>query len=152
MGAAIGAGMAATDALLFGRRTFATMAAAFEQSDDPFAAHFRAMPKYVASRTLTASDVTWANTEVLPAADAIGAIRALRERPGRDMQVIGSSDLTRQLVAADLVDEYVLMIEPILLGGGKRAFPDDGVARTLQLVSTTVATTGVIVCTYRPVR
>ena len=90
--------------------------------------------------------------QVPGAGNAIGAIRALRERPGRDLQVFGSSDLSRQLVAADLVDEYVLMIEPILLGGGKRAFPDDGVARTLELVSTTVAATGVIVCTYRPVR
>ena len=152
MGAAVGAGMASTDGLLFGRRTFLGMAAAFAASDDPFAAHFNATPKYVASRTLRPEDITWANSELLPADDAIGAIRALRERPGRDIQVLGSSDLARQLVRADLVDEYVLMLEPILLGGGKRVFPDDGVARTLELVSATTASTGVVICTYRPVR
>jgi len=152
MGAAIGAGMAETDALLFGRRTFAAMAAAFADSDDPFAAHFNAMTKYVASRTWTAADVTWQNSVLLPAADAIAAIRDLRARPGRDVQVLGSPTLARQLVAADLVDEYTLMIEPILLGGGKRVFPDDGAARPLELVSVATASTGVLVCTYRPVR
>lgn len=151
MGAAIGAGMERTDALLFGRRTFATMAAAFAESDDPFAAHFTNTTKYVASRTYRPSDITWANTHLLPAEDAIGAIRDLKAQPGRDLQVFGSSDLTRQLIAADLVDEYLLMIEPIRLGGGKRLFPDDAQARQLQLVSHQVTSTGVIVCTYRPV-
>jgi dihydrofolate reductase len=152
MGAAIDAGMATVDALLFGRRTYATMAAAFAESDDPFATHFRGLPKYVASRSYAAADVSWANTTLLPASDAVGAIRELKAGPRRDLQVFGSSDLARQLIAADLVDEYVLMVEPIRLGGGKRLFPDDGQARPLELVSHQVAPTGVIVCTYRPVR
>ena len=63
---------------------------------------------------------------------------------------MGSSNLASQLVEHDLVDEYRLMIEPILLGGGKRLFPDDGQARPLELVSTTTASTGVLICAFRP--
>ena len=66
------------------------------------------------------------------------------------MQVMGSASLAAQLIEHDLVDEYRLMIEPILLGGGKRVFPDDGRARALELVSTTATGTGVLICTYRP--
>ena len=66
------------------------------------------------------------------------------------MQVMGGASLAAQLIEHDLVDEYRLMIEPILLGGGKRLFPGDGRARPLELVSTTTASTGVQICTYRP--
>jgi dihydrofolate reductase len=76
-------------------------------------------------------------------------VRGLRD--GEGLQVMGSSKLASQLVEHDLVDEYRLMIEPILLGGGKRIFPDDGQARPLELVSTTTAATGVLISTYRPV-
>ena len=76
----------------------------------------------------------------------------LRERDGGAIQVWGSSSLATQLIQHDLVDEYRLMIEPVLLGGGKRLFPGDGQARPLELVSATTAATGVQVCTYRPAR
>jgi dihydrofolate reductase len=79
-------------------------------------------------------------------------VRRLRERDGKGVQVMGSPTLAAQLVEHDLVDEYRLMIEPILLGGGKRLFPEDGAARRLELVSTTTAGTGVLICVYRPVR
>ena len=83
--------------------------------------------------------------------DALGAIRALRDRPGdRAIQVWGSSSLALQLVEHDLVDEFRLLIEPILLGGGKTIFPRDGRARPLELISVTQAKTGVLVCAYRP--
>jgi dihydrofolate reductase len=111
-----------------------------------------AIQKYVVSRTLTPDDLTWNNSTLLPADDAIGAIKKLREQPGGDMQVMGSSSLATQLVGNDLVDEYRLMVEPILLGGGKRIFPDDGRARPLELVSTTTSNTGVLICAYRPAR
>jgi dihydrofolate reductase len=143
--------MSSTEALLFGRRTWATMAAAWpERAGDPFADRMNAIPKYVASRTLGAGDLTWANSTLLPADDAIGAVRELRARDGGCLQVMGSPTLASQLIAADLVDEYRLMVEPILLGGGKRLFPDDGRARTLRLVSATTTATGVQLCTYRP--
>jgi dihydrofolate reductase len=151
MGQAIDEVMNGTEALLFGRRTWQTMAGAWpERAGDEFADRMNAIPKYVASRTLTQDDLTWTNATLLPADDALGAIRDLRERDGQGLQVMGSSALARQLVEHDLVDEYRLMIEPILLGGGKRIFPGDGRARPLELVSVTQAGTGVLICTYRP--
>jgi dihydrofolate reductase len=151
MGPAIDEVMQTTEALLFGRRTWQTMAAAWpRRAGDPFADRMNEMPKYVASRTLTAEDLDWTNSSLLPGDDAIGAIRDLRGRDGGDIQVMGSSSLAAQLVVNDLVDEYRLMLEPILLGGGKRIFPEDGRARRLELVSTKPTSTGVLICTYRP--
>ena len=151
MGAMIDDVMSNTEALLFGRRTWQTMATAWPaRAGDPFADRMNEIPKYVASRTLTQEDLTWAGSTLLPADDAIGAVRELRAREGGGLQVMGSASLATQLVEHDLVDEYRLMIEPILLGGGKRVFPDDGRARPLELVSTTTAPTGVLICAYRP--
>jgi dihydrofolate reductase len=152
MGGAIDEVMNQTDALLFGRRTWEGMASAWpERAGDPFADRMNAIPKYVASRTLTAEDAAsrWNNTTLLGGGDAIGAIRELRDRDGGGVQVWGSSSLARQLVEQELVDEYRLMIEPILLGGGKTIFPTDGQARPLELISVTQAKTGVLVCAYR---
>ena len=150
MGPAIDEVMTRTDALLFGRRTWQGMAAAWpERGGDPFADRMNEITKYVASRTLSEDDMTWPGSILLPADDAIGAVAKLREREGRGLQVMGSSSLAAQLVEHDLVDEYVLMIEPILVGGGKRIFPEDGRARPLELVSTATAATGVLICTYR---
>jgi dihydrofolate reductase len=151
MGPVIGEVMDRTDALLFGRRTWQGMAAAWPgRAGDPYADQMNAIKKYVVSRTLTQDDLTWNNTTLLPADDAIGAIRRLREQLGGAMQVWGSSSLASQLISHDLVDEYCLMVEPILLGGGKRLFPDDRRARPLELVSTTTSGTGVLICFYRP--
>jgi dihydrofolate reductase len=150
MGPVLGEIMDKTEALLFGRRTWQGMAAAWpERAGDPYADQMNALPKYVASRTLTQDDLSW-NSTLLPPDDAIGAVRELRARDGKGLQIWGSASLATQLVAHDLVDEYVLMIEPVLLGGGKRVFPDDGQARPLELVSTVITSTGVLVCTYRP--
>jgi dihydrofolate reductase len=110
------------------------------------------LPKYVASRTLSAGDMTWSGSELLPADDAIGAVRELRSREGVGVYVLGSASLAQQLVEHDLVDEYMLMLEPITVGGGKRRFPDDGRARGLELVSAEATNTGVVMCTYRVVR
>jgi dihydrofolate reductase len=151
MGPAIDDVMSRTEALLFGRRTWQTMAAAWpERGGDEFADRMNDLPKYVASRTLTQADLTWTNSTLLPADDALGAVAALRERDGGDVQVMGSPSFAAQLVERDLVDEYRLMIEPVLLGGGKRLFPSDGRARPLELVSVTQASTGVLICAYRP--
>src|SRR5687767_14630336 len=98
MGPVFGEAVETTDALLFGRRTWQTMAAAWPgRAGDPFADHMNAVPKYVASRTLTEADLSWNNTTLLPAADAIGAVRELRNQPGRDIHVMGSSSLSAQL-------------------------------------------------------
>lgn len=153
MGPAIDDVMQRSDALLYGRRTWQGMAAAWpDRAGDPFADTMNSIRKYVASRTLTETDMTWENSTLLPADDAIAAIRELREQDGRGVQVWGSTSLAKQLVEHDLVDEYMLMIEPILLGGGKRLFPEDGQARPVELVSATAAATGTVICNYRRVR
>jgi dihydrofolate reductase len=108
-----------------------------------------AIKKYVASRTLTQADMTW-NSTLLSADDAVGDVAALRRQDGGDMVVWGSASLVTALVAAGQVDELNLMIEPILLGGGKRIFPDDGTARPMELVKCVTTATGVQVCTYHP--
>lgn len=155
MGAAIDEGMQDTEALLFGRRTWEVMASAWpERAGDPFADRMSAIPKYVVSRTLSAEEASsrWNNTTLLGGdGDAIEAIRSLAA-DGSDagIQVMGSASLARQLVENDLVDEYRLMLEPILLGGGKTIFPSDGQARRLDLVSVTQTKTGVLICIFRP--
>ena len=155
MGADIGEVMERTDALLFGRRTWDGMAAAWpERAGDPYADQMNAIRKYVVSRTLSAEDASsrWNNTTLVGGdGDAIGAIRSLRANSGDGgIQVWGSASLARQLVEHDLVDEYRLMLEPILLGGGKTIFPTDGRARPLELVAVTQAKTGTLICAYRP--
>src|SRR5687767_3007030 len=119
MGTAIGEGMANVEALLYGRRTWQVMADAWpERAGDPFADQMNAFDKYVASRTLTPDDMRWNTT--LRSKDALSDIAAMRERDGGDLVIWGSATLVRSLLSEGLVDELVLMIEPILLGGGKR--------------------------------
>jgi dihydrofolate reductase len=146
--------MGQTEALLFGRRTWEVMASAWpDRAGDEFADRMNAIPKYVVSRTLTEDEASsrWNNTTLIGGEDAFGAIRKLREQDGDGgIQVMGSSSLALSLVENDLVDEYRLMLEPILLGGGKTIFPTDGNARPLELMSVTQAKTGVLICAYRP--
>jgi len=153
MGPAIGEVMEGTEALLFGRRTWETMAAAWpERAGDPFADRMNEIRKYVASRTLGPDHLGWNNSTLLPADDVIGAVRKLRADAGGDLLVMGSPTLGATLIGHDLVDEYRLMIEPVVLGGGKRLFPGDGTLRALDLVSSSTSGTGVHICTYRPAR
>jgi len=142
-----------TDALLFGRRTWQVMAGAWPaRAGDPFADWINAVEKHVVSNTLSEADLRWAPTSLIRGAGLIAAVTALQQRPGRDVNVIGSAHLGRSLLEADLVDELNLMIEPIALGGGKGIFPTDGVARRFELVSATTAGTGVQVCRYARAR
>ena len=151
MGAAVGEGMSTADALLFGRRTWQGMAAAWPgRAGDPYADQMNAVKKYVASRTLTPDHLTWNNSTLLSPDHAVADVAALREQEGRDVVMWGSGSLVTALLAEGLVDELHLMIEPILLGGGKRIFPEDGMARPLELVGSVTASTGVQLCTYRP--
>ena len=153
MGAAIDEAMQKTDAYVFGRKTWQVSAEAWpqRQGEDPFADKLNSIPKYVASRTLSNDDVAvWNNSRLLPAEDALGAIKELKQQEGGDLSCYGSANLAAQLIANDLVDELNLMIEPVILGGGKRLFPEDGVLRGFELVSSTTASTGVHICKYRP--
>jgi dihydrofolate reductase len=105
-------------------------------------------PKHVASRTLT-DPLEWQNSSVLPG-PLPEAIAALKEQDEGDLLVIGSTVLVHSLLQHGLVDELRLMIDPVLVGGGKRLFPDDGELRSLRLVDQEVTTTGTIIATYRP--
>lgn len=151
MGGAIDAVMADTEALLFGRRTWEVMAAAWPDraGADPFADRMNAVTKHVVSTTL--DDVgEWDNSHLVDGDDPIDAIAALRAQPGGTLLVMGSTRLTNTLFQAGLVDELLLMISPVLLGGGKSIFPDDREMRALELVTVTQAASGAVVCTYRP--
>jgi dihydrofolate reductase len=150
MGGAFTAALDETEALLFGRRTWQGMAGAWpERAGDPFADRMNAIPKYVVTATLGDDELTWNNTTRIPGEQAVARIRELHETDGGNLLVMGSPTLARTLLQAGLVDELRLMIEPVILGGGKTIFPDDGALRTLELVSTVTSSTGVHVCTYR---
>ena len=151
MGAAVVDGMSTVEALLFGRRTWQGMAAAWPgRAGDPYADQMNAITKYVVSRTLTENDLSWNNTTLLSGDRAVADIAALRGQDGGDLLIWGSVSLVVTLLAESMVDELNLMIEPILLGGGKRIFPEDGTARPMQLVKCVTTGTGVQMCTYHP--
>ena len=151
VGGAFDGALNAADALLFGRRTWQTMAAAWpERAGDAFADRMNAIPKYVVSATLGDDALTWDNTTRIPGDGAVARIRELRETEGGNLLVMGSPTLVRTLMSEGLIDELRLIVMPVILGGGKSIFPDDGGLRTLELVSTATSGTGVNVCTYRP--
>jgi dihydrofolate reductase len=139
-------------ALLQGRRTYEVSAAAWPEREGAFADWINATEKYVVSDTLSSADVTWPPTTIVRGADHVRDIAALKEHIEGDIYIYGSLALVRSLLAAELIDELVLMIEPITLGGGKTLFPTDGVARKLELLSARTTATGVQICRYRPRR
>jgi dihydrofolate reductase len=150
MGSAIDEVAKRTDALLYGRRTWQVMAGAWPgRAGDPFADWINSAEKHVVSDTLTEDDITWGPTSLIRGADLVAAVNALRERPGREVNVMGSAQLVRSLLAEGLVDEMNLMIEPVVLGGGKSIFPADGTMRPFELVSAATTATGVQVCRYQ---
>ncbi|MFE1246409.1 dihydrofolate reductase family protein [Streptomyces sp. NPDC058735] len=150
LGGAFDAALGRADALLFGRRTWQTMGAAWpERAGDPFADRINALKKYVVSDTLTESDLTWNNSELIPGGQAVARIRELHESEGGEIAMMGSATLVRTLLSEGLVDELQLIVMPVLLGGGKSVFPKDGMKRPMELVSTTTARTGAQVCVYR---
>ncbi|MFD9751107.1 dihydrofolate reductase family protein [[Kitasatospora] papulosa] len=150
VGGAFDTALKDADALLFGRRTWQTMAGAWpERAGDPFADRMNSIPKHVVSSTLREDELTWSGTTLVPGATALDRIRELRAAEGRDLLVMGSPTLARTLLHEGLADELRLMIMPVIVGGGKTIFPGDGALRPLSLVSTAISGTGVHVCTYR---
>jgi dihydrofolate reductase len=141
-----------SEVLLQGRRTYQVSSAAWPERSGGFADWINAAQKYVVSDSLSDADVTaWTPTSIIRTADLVTEVGRLREQPGGDIYVYGSLTLVRALLAGGLVDELVLMIEPITLGGGKTLFPSDGEARRFELVSAATTATGVQVCRYQPV-
>ncbi|GAB2743063.1 dihydrofolate reductase family protein [Streptomyces bullii] len=150
VGGAFDAALEEADALLFGRRTWQAMAGAWpERAGDPFADRMNAIQKYVVSGTLGDSDLTWDNTTRIPGDDAVAHLRKLRESDGGTLLVMGSPTLARTLLSEGLVDELRLIVMPVILGGGKSIFPDDGTKAAFELVSTTTGPAGAQVCVYR---
>ena len=140
---------AKSDALLQGRRTYEASAAAWpSRSGDPFTDWINRVQKYVVSDTLNESDALWNPTTIIRGADLLRTVSELRARSGGYIYVYGSATMVRWLLAADLVDELLLTIEPIILGGGKTIFSQNGKAIPFTLESTTRASTGAQVCRY----
>jgi dihydrofolate reductase len=148
---AMGKGMAQGADLLFGRRTYEDFFAVWPgRKDNPFTAVLDNSRKFVASKTLR-EPLPWQNSTLL-SGDAGETVARLKEQPGQDLAVLGSGDLLRTLAQHGLVDTYVLLIHPLLLGRGRRLFADDAPYRALRLVDSVTTTTGVVIATYHPER
>jgi dihydrofolate reductase len=138
-----------SDALLQGRRTYQVSAAVWpSRSGDPFTDWINRVQKYVVSNTLTERDATWSPTTIIRGDDFVRTVTELRARSGGYIYVYGSATMVQSLLAADLVDELLLTIEPIILGGGKTIFARNGKALPFTLESTAKASTGAQVCRY----
>jgi dihydrofolate reductase len=144
-------GIVGAGGFLLGRRTYEIFASYWPnapEEEQVIAEPLNTKPKYVASSTLT-GPLQWQNSTVLQG-DVAEAVTALKQEDVEDLHVIGSAHLVQTLIENDLVDEFRLMIDPLVLGGGKRLFPDDGALRPLRLVDSQVTTTGAILATYAP--
>ena len=149
MGEVVAEAMAKAAALLLGRRTYEDFAAFWpKQKDNPFTAVLNDSQKYVASRTLK-EPLSWINSTLLEG-DAAEAVAGLKEKSPQDLVVLGSGEFIQSLMRHNLVDLYVLMIHPVVMGSGRRLFPDDGSFAALRLVDTKATTTGVVIATYEP--
>jgi dihydrofolate reductase len=138
------------DAFLLGRRTYDIFAASWPKAtdpNDPVATKLNTLPKYVASSTL--KDPEWANTTVLEG-DLVSAVRELKTRDGRELQVHGSGKLVRFLLDNELLDRLNLLLFPVIVGAGKRLFPDSGIATGLALDESRTTGSGVTISVYRP--
>jgi dihydrofolate reductase len=141
-------GMANAGPMLFGRTTYEDFYKVWHnRTDNPFSAVLDNAEKYVASTTLT-EPLVWEHSTRLTG-DVADAVARLKAQPGKDFVVLGSGELVRSLAARDLIDEYILMIHPLVLGSGQRLFGDDGAFAALRLVDAKPTTTGVIIATYR---
>ena len=134
------------DALLIGRRTYESFAGAWPQREGAFADKFNTMPKFVVSTTL--KDPEWNNTTVLGDGDATAQVRRLKEEFDGELQVPGSHRLVQELVASDLVDQVNLMVFPVILGTGKKAFEEQADRRRFRLKESKVVGEGVAVLVY----
>jgi dihydrofolate reductase len=144
-----GDSMANVGALLLGRRTYEDFYAVWpKRKDDPISAMLDNMQKYVASTTLS-EPLSWINSTLLKG-DATETVARLKGEPGKDLVVMGSGELAQSLMRSNLIDEYVLLIHPLVLGSGRRLFTDGSPTATLRLAGTRTTTNGVVIVTYQP--
>lgn len=149
MGQVMGKGMSAGGSLLFGRRTYEDFAAYWpKQTNNRFTEALNQRQKYVASTTLIAP-LPWENSTLLEG-DAAAAVAALKAAPGDTLTILGSGGLIRALQRRNLIDEYLLLIHPLVLGAGGRLFPEGVPPAPLRLINSVTTTTGVLIATYQP--
>jgi dihydrofolate reductase len=143
--------LAASDALLLGRVTYEGFAAAWPQMEEQtgeYGAMMNGYPKHVVSTTLE-EPLGWNNSTLIKG-DVAGKVSRLKQQPGQDILIFGSGDLVNTLMRHDLIDEYRLMVFPIVVGSGKRLFRDSGETKTLELMQTKTFGSGVVVLSYGP--
>jgi dihydrofolate reductase len=148
MGRVAAEGMAKEGSLLLGRRTYEDFFSFWpKQPDNPFTEALDNTRKYVASTTME-EPLPWRNSTLLKG-DAADAVAELKRQSDGDLTVLGSGELVQSLRRRDLIDEYMLLIHPLVLGTGRKLFPDGGPPAELRLAETVTTTTGVIIATYR---
>jgi dihydrofolate reductase len=150
MGEAIGAAMAAADAMLLGRVTYQEFASYWpgvRSEDQPFADYMNNTPKYVVSTTL--DTVEWSNSTLIKG-NLAEEITKLKQQPGKNIGITGSTTLVQSLLQDDLLDELGLMIHPVVVGSGKRLFEEGGELKALKLIDSKTFSTGVVSLTYQP--
>jgi len=144
-----GDSMARSEALLLGRRTYEDFYSVWpKQKDSPFSAILDNMQKYVASTTLK-EPLPWMNSTLLKG-DAAEAVIRLKKELEKDIVILGSGVLVQSLMKRNVIDEYILLIHPLVLGSGRRLFPDGGPFAALRLISSKTTTNGVVIATYQP--
>ena len=143
-------GMAASGGLLLGRVTYEVMAAYWPSApaEDPFAEGINNLPKFVVSTTLQ-EPLAWNNSRLIKG-DIAEEVAKLKQQPGKDLGILGSGELVHTLMQHNLIDEYRLLVFPIVLGSGKRLFRDGGPTTALRLVDPKTTSTGVVILTYQP--
>jgi dihydrofolate reductase len=143
----MGEGMASSGAMLFGRRTYEDFYGYWpRQTDNPFTPYLNQATKYVVSSTL-ADPLPWENSILLPGDPAV-SVAELKADSGPDLGIVGSAQLVRSLLAANLVDRYLLLIHPLVLGQGRRLFDEQGPGVEFELVDSVTTSKGVIIATY----
>jgi len=149
MAAAAGESMATTGGIILGRRTYEDFYSVWpKRTDNPYTDVLNNAQKYVASRTLK-EPLPWVNSTLLKG-DAAQGVARLKGQTGKDLVILGSGELVRSLMHGNLIDQYILLIHPLLLGSGQRLFSDDGSPQALRLVDSKTTTTGVVIATYVP--
>jgi dihydrofolate reductase len=144
----MGEGMSSSGAMLFGRRTYQDFYGYWpQQTDNPFTPYLNQATKYVISSTLS-EPLPWENSILLPG-DPAASVAQVKSEPGPDLGIVGSAQLVRSLFAAKLIDRYVLLIHPLVLGQGRRLFDDRGPGDHFELADSAVTTKGVIITTYQ---
>ncbi|MGW6913319.1 dihydrofolate reductase family protein [Kitasatospora sp. NPDC054939] len=147
MGAAVGQMQAEADTLLLGRRTYESFAAVWPHQTGEMADALNGIRKLVVSTTLESAE--WNNSTVV-SGDFVGAIKELKQQPGRNINLTGSISLTRSLLEAGLLDELRLLVHPVVIGSGLRLFPEGSAGAPLRLVRSSTFSTGVVDLSYQP--